>query len=90
MGRLFGEMMAYCFPYGIRGKAILPGAYAIVGAASFSAAVTHTVSPAVIVFELTGHMAHILPCVVSFIASMWPLTSPLICSRLIFNISEVK
>lgn len=65
VGRLFGEMMASCFPYGIRGKAILPGAYAIVGAATFSAAVTHTVSPAVIVFELTGHMAHILPCVIA-------------------------
>lgn len=34
------------------------------GAASFAGAVTHTVSTSVIVFELTGHLGHILPCVV--------------------------
>lgn len=65
VGRLIGELIAFWFPFGIRGKPVIPGAYAIVGAATFSAGVTHTVSPAVIVFELTGHMAHILPCVIA-------------------------
>jgi len=59
--------MAMLFPEGIRGNLILPGAYAIVGAATFSGAVTHTVSPAIIVFELTGQMGHVLPCVVSLL-----------------------
>ncbi len=34
-----------------------------------SGSVTHTISTSVIVFELTGHLSHVLPCVVSsFIA----------------------
>lgn len=37
----------------------------IVGAAAFSGAVTHTVSVAVIVFELTGQLMYILPVMVS-------------------------
>ena len=65
MGRIAGEIMALMFPAGIRGNLILPGAYAIIGAATFSGAVTHTVSPAIIAFEVTGQMSHILPCVVS-------------------------
>jgi hypothetical protein len=65
LGRLIGELMAVWFPGGFGGKLIIPGYYATVGAATFSGAVTHTVSTAVIVFELTGQMGHILPCVVS-------------------------
>ena len=64
VGRFIGEVMAHWCPEGIRGKMIIPGAYSLVGAATFSGAVTHTVSPAVIVFELTGHLGHLLPCMV--------------------------
>lgn len=64
-GRLMGESMAVWFPDGIGGHPIVPGGYAIVGAAALSGSVTHTVSTSVIVFELTGQMSHVLPCVVS-------------------------
>lgn len=37
------------------------------GAAAFSGAVTHTVSTAVIVFELTGQISHILPVMIAVI-----------------------
>jgi chloride channel 2 len=67
--------MAGWFPAGVGGNAVIPGAYAIVGAATFSGAVTHTVSTAVIVFELTGQMGHILPCVVSQLFSLLTLPS---------------
>ena len=56
--------MATLFPDGIGGEHVVPGGYAIVGAAAFSGSVTHTVSTAVIVFELTGQIGHVLPCVV--------------------------
>ena len=65
-GRLMGESMAVWFPNGINGAMIVPGGYAIVGAAALSASVTHTISTSVIVFELTGQMSHVLPCIVSF------------------------
>uniref|UniRef100_A0A3B3TN32 Uncharacterized protein n=1 Tax=Poecilia latipinna TaxID=48699 RepID=A0A3B3TN32_9TELE len=37
------------------------------GAAALSGAVTHTVSTAVIVFELTGQISHILPVIIAVI-----------------------
>uniref|UniRef100_A0A915D562 Chloride channel protein n=1 Tax=Ditylenchus dipsaci TaxID=166011 RepID=A0A915D562_9BILA len=40
---------------------IFPGIYSIVGAAAFVAGVTHTISVAVIVFELTGQVFYLLP-----------------------------
>uniref|UniRef100_A0A674EGC1 Chloride voltage-gated channel 2 n=1 Tax=Salmo trutta TaxID=8032 RepID=A0A674EGC1_SALTR len=59
-GRLVGETMAVMFPDGIHADGsvypIVPGGYAVVGAAALSGAVTHTVSTAVIVFELTGQI----------------------------------
>jgi len=64
VGRLMGECMACWFPLGIGGNLVVPGSYAIVGAAAFAGAVTHTVSSVIIVFELTGQIGHILPCVV--------------------------
>ncbi|GFW23134.1 chloride channel protein 2 [Trichonephila clavipes] len=67
-GRLVGECMAAWFPEGIRMGdnifKILPGGYAVVGAAALSGSATHTVSTSVIVFELTGQMSHILPVIV--------------------------
>ena len=64
-GRLIGESVAVWYPEGIKGQAVVPGGYAIVGAAALAGSVTHTVSTAVIVFELTGQMGHVLPCIVS-------------------------
>lgn len=39
----------------------------ILGAAAMSGAVTHTISVSVIVFELTGQIAHILPVMVGLL-----------------------
>ncbi|XP_071608629.1 chloride channel protein 2 isoform X5 [Heliangelus exortis] len=70
-GRLVGESMAAWFPDGIHADnniyRIVPGGYAVVGAAALSGAVTHTVSTAVIVFELTGQISHILPVMIAVI-----------------------
>uniref|UniRef100_A0A8C6LXU7 Chloride voltage-gated channel 2 n=1 Tax=Nothobranchius furzeri TaxID=105023 RepID=A0A8C6LXU7_NOTFU len=70
-GRLVGEIMAAMFPDGIHVDGsvypIVPGGYAVVGAAALSGAVTHTVSTAVIVFELTGQISHILPVMIAVI-----------------------
>uniref|UniRef100_G3N4P7 Chloride channel 2c n=1 Tax=Gasterosteus aculeatus aculeatus TaxID=481459 RepID=G3N4P7_GASAC len=70
-GRLVGEGMAAWFPDGINTNGtiypIVPGTYAVVGAAALSGAATHTVSPAVIVFELTGQMSHMLPVMIAVI-----------------------
>ncbi|XP_003791594.1 chloride channel protein 1 [Otolemur garnettii] len=70
-GRLVGEIMAMLFPDGILFDGIiykiLPGGYAVIGAAALTGAVSHTVSTAVICFELTGQIAHILPMMVAVI-----------------------
>ena len=65
-----GEGMAVWFPHGFNGNLVLPGGYAIVGAAALSGSVTHTISTSVIVFELTGQMGHVLPCVVSYVITL--------------------
>ncbi|XP_054857725.1 chloride channel protein ClC-Ka [Eublepharis macularius] len=65
LGRLVGEAMAFLFPKGVTSEGatsfINPGGYALAGAAAFSGAVTHTLSTALLVFEMTGQIAHILP-----------------------------
>ncbi|XP_046804457.1 chloride channel protein 2 isoform X5 [Lucilia cuprina] len=69
LGRLIGESMHLWFPsgvrYGGRLSPIIPGGYAVVGAAAFSGAVTHTVSVAVIVFEMTGQITHVVPVMIA-------------------------
>ncbi|KAE9415314.1 hypothetical protein Angca_007625, partial [Angiostrongylus cantonensis] len=67
-GRLVGESVAILFPNGIysyRRLGVYPGIYAVVGAASFCGSVTHTISVAVIVFEVTGQLMHILPVMIA-------------------------
>lgn len=68
-GRLVGESMSAWFPEGIRSgdvvRKIVPGGYAVVGAAALSGSVTRTISTSVIVFELTGQISHVLPAVVA-------------------------
>eukprot|EP00698_Gefionella_okellyi_P006779 TRINITY_DN1627_c0_g2_i1.p1 TRINITY_DN1627_c0_g2~~TRINITY_DN1627_c0_g2_i1.p1 ORF type:complete len:779 (+),score=145.57 TRINITY_DN1627_c0_g2_i1:43-2379(+) len=56
VGRLIGEIM-----HSIFGSRIIPGGYAVVGAAAVASGVTRTFSTAVIVFELTGQLNHMLP-----------------------------
>lgn len=61
--------MHMAFPDGIRYREnsipayIVPGSYAVVGAAAFSGAVTHTISTSVILFEMTGQIVHIIPVI---------------------------
>ncbi|XP_056409239.1 chloride channel protein ClC-Kb [Hyla sarda] len=69
IGRLVGETVAYIFPEGITSDGvvnpIIPGGYALAGAAAYSGAVTHTLSTALLAFEATGQIAHILPVILS-------------------------
>lgn len=55
--------------YGGRLSPIIPGGYAVVGAAAFSGAVTHTVSVGVIAFEMTGQITHIVPVMIAVLIS---------------------
>ncbi|CAJ0610119.1 unnamed protein product [Cylicocyclus nassatus] len=69
IGRLFGEMVAVTIPPLVGTMNIYPGVYAVVGAASFSASVTHTVSVSVMMFEITGQLHCILPVIMSVLIS---------------------
>ncbi len=60
LGRLFGEYIAYLGTT----ETIVAGGYAVVGAASFTAGVTQTISIAVIVFELTSQLSYALPVLI--------------------------
>ncbi|XP_075062280.1 chloride channel protein ClC-Kb-like [Mixophyes fleayi] len=69
LGRLYGEIIAKIFPDGFISEGIpikiTPAGYALAGAAAYSGAVTHTISTALLVFELTGQMSHILPVLIA-------------------------
>ncbi|XP_006539130.1 chloride channel protein ClC-Kb isoform X3 [Mus musculus] len=73
IGRLFGEVLSVAFPEGIvaggRVNPIMPGAYALAGAAAFSGAVTHTLSTALLAFEVTGQLVHALPVLMAVLAA---------------------
>ncbi|EPB65833.1 chloride transporter, ClC family, partial [Ancylostoma ceylanicum] len=64
-GRTVGELLRLNYPNGviegILATRVHPGIYAVAGAAAFCGAVTHTVSVAVIVFELTGQLVLLIP-----------------------------
>ncbi|KAG1691274.1 hypothetical protein DVH05_027137 [Phytophthora capsici] len=64
MGRLYGEILLRCWS-----PTQSPATYAVVGAAGFAGSVTQTVSTAVIVFELTGQLSHMLPVMISCIVA---------------------
>ncbi|CAI4221603.1 unnamed protein product [Auanema sp. JU1783] len=69
-GRILGEFMVFLFPEGMRGPGgpvIYPGLYAVVGSAAFTGAVTHTLSVSVIICELTGQLAPILPVLIAML-----------------------
>lgn len=63
LGRLFGYIVDMIL--GTEHK----GIYAVVGAACLVSSVTHTLSIAVIVFELTGQMNYILPMMIGVLIS---------------------
>ncbi|XP_069806177.1 chloride channel protein ClC-Kb-like isoform X2 [Dendropsophus ebraccatus] len=69
LGRLYGEIIAKIFPNGFISEGmpikITPAGYALAGAAAYSGAVTQTLSTALLVFELTGQMSHILPVLIA-------------------------
>ncbi|XP_018109375.1 chloride channel protein 1 isoform X4 [Xenopus laevis] len=69
LGRLYGEIMAKIFQNGFISEGIpikiTPAGYALAGAAAYSGAVTHTLSTALLVFELSGQMSHILPVLIA-------------------------
>ncbi|KAM6108866.1 chloride channel protein ClC-Kb-like [Pterocles gutturalis] len=73
IGRLLGELVALLFPHGLRGdgdlRPIVPAGYALAGAAAFSGSVTHAISTALLVCEVTGHLAHVLPVVLAVLVA---------------------
>ncbi|KAE9335626.1 hypothetical protein PF008_g13407 [Phytophthora fragariae] len=62
LGRIFGEMVVV-----LSEGELSIGGYAVVGAASFTAGVTGTISIAVIVFELTGQLSYMIPVLLCMI-----------------------
>ncbi|CAI2356971.1 unnamed protein product [Caenorhabditis sp. 36 PRJEB53466] len=66
IGRLYGEILGLAFEGTYE---FVPGIYAVVGAAAFSASVTHTVSVSVMIFEITGQLHFILPVMISVMLS---------------------
>jgi chloride channel 2 len=63
LGRLYGELCHYLF------FSTHPGVYALVGAACLASSVTHTISVAVIVFELSGQINYLPFMLVAVLAS---------------------
>ncbi|XP_063063713.1 chloride channel K [Engraulis encrasicolus] len=65
VGRLLGEGLTHVSTNGSHSQgtasAINPGGYALAGAAAFSGAVTHSLSPALLALELTGQHTHAVP-----------------------------
>ncbi|KAL6733311.1 hypothetical protein Aduo_003965 [Ancylostoma duodenale] len=67
-GRICGEILTMWWPDGFRGAdgpQIYPGLYAVVGAAAYTGAVTHSLSIAVIVCETTGQLCALLPVLIA-------------------------
>ncbi|ALC46863.1 ClC-a, partial [Drosophila busckii] len=72
-GRLIGEFVAWMLPQGVRYggcmSPIMPAAYALVGAAAFSGSVTHSLCVAVVVFEISGQIAFVVPVLVAVLVA---------------------
>jgi len=65
LGRLYGELLKVVF-----GNSIVPGGYAVVGAAAFTAGVTRALSVAVVIFEVTGQLKHMMPMLSAVLVSV--------------------
>jgi chloride channel 2 len=61
IGRLIGEVAQLFWPD------VVPGGYAVVGATALAAGVTRTVSPIVVMFEITGQLSFMIPMMISSI-----------------------
>jgi H+/Cl- antiporter ClcA len=59
---------------------VWPAVYAVVGAASFCGGITHTISTAVVAYELTGQLVYILPVMVSYSIKALTQFIPLPCA----------
>eukprot|EP01114_Cavostelium_apophysatum_P023094 TRINITY_DN8592_c0_g1_i2.p1 TRINITY_DN8592_c0_g1~~TRINITY_DN8592_c0_g1_i2.p1 ORF type:complete len:768 (-),score=174.80 TRINITY_DN8592_c0_g1_i2:384-2687(-) len=77
VGRIFGEAAyqlleeTWLYEHADGQKYIIyAGSYAIAGAAAFTTSVTQTLSAAVIVFEITGSIVHLIPVLVTVLVSM--------------------
>ncbi|GMT21507.1 hypothetical protein PFISCL1PPCAC_12804, partial [Pristionchus fissidentatus] len=72
-GRLMGEVFSIFnngFVWtGAVHQAIYPGVYAVVGSAAMVGSVTHTISTAVIMFEMTGQLLALLPVLIGVIVA---------------------
>lgn len=67
IGRFFGEAARYLLEGSallFEGSPIVPGVYGAVGAAAFTGSVTHTLSTAIVVFEITGTNVPLIPTLV--------------------------
>lgn len=69
LGRIFGEFLKVQL-FGVSNFVIVPGGYAVVGAATLVGSVTHALSTAVIIFEITGQINYLLPVLVSVIVAI--------------------
>lgn len=65
LGRLYGELLRALF-----GTKIVPGGYAVVGAAAFTAGVTRALSVAVVIFEVTGQLKHMVPTLAAVLVAV--------------------
>ncbi|XP_015836329.1 chloride channel protein 2 [Tribolium castaneum] len=72
-GRILGELMNTWYPTGLsyygRVTKIVPGGYALVGAAAFSGAVTQTMCVGVLVLEMTSQITHVIPILIANLIS---------------------
>ena len=65
LGRLFGELAATVAP----NAGVDPAMFAVAGAAALASGATHTLSTAVMVFELTRQIHHFLPVLVAVLVA---------------------
>ncbi|CAI5739380.1 unnamed protein product [Peronospora destructor] len=73
-GRMFGEIVAALFP----NLDVIPGTYALAGAAAFGTAATRAISVAVITLEITAAMSMTLPL---FCASLAAIAVSSLCKE---------
>ena len=84
LGRAVGELMHYWFP----ALKVARSGYAMVGSAAFSASVTHTISTAIVLLEMTGTMDFALPILIGVVLGV--ITSSYIGSSLYERICKLN